>query len=182
MTTGRENYRYDASGLDGITLKNVTVHRCPDCGEYEVAIPAIEKLHAALAQAVASKPERLTPRDIRFLRTYLGYSSADFARRLGVSPSTVSRWEREDEPLRMKPTVERLVRVMALAGDAVKSYQLEEMGTEAPSSHPLRLEVTREGGWRPAVIGRRRSTGCIPVRRGTPASARRTRRALQDAS
>lgn len=151
MKTARENYRYDASGLDGITLQNVTVHRCPNCGEYEVAIPAIEKLHRALAEAVATKAERLTPKDIRFLRTFLGYSSADFARRLGVSPSTVSRWEREREPLRMKPTVERLVRVMALAGEAVKSYQLEEMGVEDASSRPFRLQVTREGDWRSAA-------------------------------
>jgi DNA-binding transcriptional regulator YiaG len=58
----------------------------------------MEQLHTTLAQAVATKKERLTPKEIRFLRTYLGYSSADFARKLGISLPTVSRWEREGKP------------------------------------------------------------------------------------
>jgi putative zinc finger/helix-turn-helix YgiT family protein len=150
MTAGRENYRYDISGLEGVTLENVLVYRCPNCGEDEVAISGIEQLHAALADHVARKPERLTPKEIRFLRKYLGYSSADFARKLGVPPSTVSRWERARAPLGMKPTVERLVRIMALEGKKVESYHLEEMATEEPSMRPIRFHETRKG-WRPAA-------------------------------
>ena len=34
----RENYRYNATGLPGVTLMNVKVSRCSVCGEHEVAI------------------------------------------------------------------------------------------------------------------------------------------------
>jgi len=145
MKGARENFRYDASGLDGVTLEAVMVHRCPNCGEYEVEIPRMEELHAALARGVAMKKERLTPKEIRFLRTYLGYSSADFARKLSVSLPTVSRWERQGAPLRMKAAIEKLLRVMALLSDAMESYPLEEMATEEPRNRPVRFHATRVG-------------------------------------
>jgi len=35
----RENYKYDASGLDNITLENIEVRHCPKCGERQALIP-----------------------------------------------------------------------------------------------------------------------------------------------
>jgi putative transcriptional regulator len=146
MTGRLENYLYEASGLPGVTLQNVMVYRCPKCGEHEVAIPNILGLHETLARAIVEKKERLSPQEIRFLRTHLGYSSADFARKVGVSIQTVSRWERKDEPLRMKPAVDRFVRLMVLAGDAIKEYPLEKMATEEPRGSAYRLR-TKGGMW-----------------------------------
>jgi putative zinc finger/helix-turn-helix YgiT family protein len=145
MTGKRENYRYDGSGLPGVILQDVMVYRCPHCGEHEVAIPNLEGLHNALAQMIVSKKERLGPEEIRFLRTHLGYSSAEFARKLGVALQTVSRWERYDKPLGMKPAVDRFIRLMVLAGDAVKGYPLEEMATAEPKRRTLRVYSTKTG-------------------------------------
>lgn len=142
MAGKRENYRYDASGLSRVTLANVMVYRCPQCGEHEVQIPNILGLHKAMALALVAKRERLAPEEIRFLRTFLGYSSADLARKLGVTPQTVSRWERTDAPLRMKPAVDRLLRLMVLAGDVVKGYPLEEVATEEPKESSFRATVS----------------------------------------
>jgi putative zinc finger/helix-turn-helix YgiT family protein len=145
MKDSNENYRYDESGLDCVTLENITVYRCPNCGESEPVIPNTMALHGALAKITATKKERLTPKEIRFLRTHLGYSSTDFARKMGVSVQTVSRWERENEPLGMKSVAEKLLRIMTLVGDAVKQYHLEEMATEEPAATALRLRATRVG-------------------------------------
>src|SRR5260370_836362 len=93
MTTSRENFRYDASGLGNVTLANVEVSRCPECGEYQVVIPAIEQLHAALAEALVRQRARLRSEEVRFLRKYLGLSGPDFARIMDAAPETVSRWE-----------------------------------------------------------------------------------------
>ncbi len=43
----------------------------------------------------------------------------------------------------MKPAIEKLLRGMALVGDAMPSYQLEEMATAEPATTPLRLHATR---------------------------------------
>lgn len=61
MKMARENYKYDASGLPGITLVGVEVVRCPNCGEYEVSIPSIEDLHRAIAHPLAYKRARSKP-------------------------------------------------------------------------------------------------------------------------
>ena len=110
MKTKRENYRYEAVGLSGITLQGVEVSRCGKCGEYEVAIPRIEDLHRAIAEAVISKKDRLTAAEIRFLRKHLGWTGAEFAAHFGAARETVSRWENGTSP--MGSTAERLLRMV----------------------------------------------------------------------
>ena len=112
METHCENYHYTASGLPHVTLQQVEVSRCPNCGETEVAIPHIEALHRAIATALVVKRARLAPEEIRFLRKYLGWSGVDFAAYMGVAPETVSRWEQGKTP--MGGQADRLLRVLVM--------------------------------------------------------------------
>lgn len=108
---------------DVAELKDVEVRRCPQCGEEEVVIPNIEAVHARIADMVAHEKKRLSPAKIRFLRTYLGHSSVDFAKLMGVDSSTVSRWESLKDPHSMSATEERILRLMVLGGkDHKKSF------------------------------------------------------------
>ena len=136
MKTKRENYRYDAVGLPGITLKDVAVSRCPKCGEYEVAIPRIEDLHRTIAHAVIEKRERLTPAEIRFLRKYLGWSGADFAAHVGATPETVSRWETGGTP--MGVTADRLLRLMVASRQPVADLFAPAAQGQGPDAHAAR--------------------------------------------
>jgi putative zinc finger/helix-turn-helix YgiT family protein len=148
MKAKRENFRYDAVGLPGVTLKDVEVNRCPRCGDYEVAIPNIEELHRAIAHAVIAKRERLTPAEIRFLRKYLGWSGADFAAHIGSTPETVSRWEHGRAA--MGVTADRLLRLMVASRQPAADYSLETLRIVAraqPKPIRLRVEVT-DGHWR----------------------------------
>jgi putative zinc finger/helix-turn-helix YgiT family protein len=148
MKTGRENFRYDACGLPGVTLIGVEVSRCPECGEYEVAIPHIEDLHKAIAQALIRKMSRLTPAEIRYLRKYLGWSGADFAKHMGTTPATVSRWETGTDPI--GPVADRLLRLMVVTKDPVSNYSLELLTTitKQPTTQPVRLGLEMdEEGW-----------------------------------
>ncbi len=112
MKSRKENYRYTESGLDNVILLGVEVRRCRSCGRSEVVLPRLEELHRTIARTVATGSSPLRPQEIRFLRKYLGYSGADFARVIGVSPETLSRWENgKAEPSRM---VDLLLRYMAL--------------------------------------------------------------------
>jgi putative zinc finger/helix-turn-helix YgiT family protein len=147
MKTKRENYKYDASGLPGITLAGIDVSRCPKCGEVEVTIPNIEGLHKALAGGLIRKKERLAPQEIRFLRKFLGLSGSDFAETMGVKSETVSRWELGRQS--MGPTADRLLRWLALTREPVSEYPLSMMrniATEEPRL--MRIEMrSGEGGW-----------------------------------
>lgn len=151
MRTKRENYRYDASGLPGVTLVGVAVSRCPACGEYEVAIPRVEELHRALAFAVIQKPTRLAGAEIRFLRKYLGWSGADFAKHMGTAPETISRWEGDKVPI--GPQADRLLRLFVVTREPAVGYPLERLAKLSDTvtrSKPIRMAL-RANAWRKAA-------------------------------
>jgi putative zinc finger/helix-turn-helix YgiT family protein len=148
MKTKRENVRYAACGLPHVTLRNVEVSRCPQCGEEEVAIPRIEALHKAIAQALIAKPSRLDAAEIRYLRKYLGWSGADFAGHMGTTRETVSRWE--NGTAQIGPQADRLLGLMIVQVAPVSEYSLEALKaiSTAKSAPALRLGLTVErDGW-----------------------------------
>ena len=147
MVTKRETlFHYTASGLSNVFLADVEVSKCAECDEFEVAIPRVEQLHKVLATSIAEQTSRLAPEEIRFLRKYLGLSGEDFARRMGVTASTVSRWERGHE--KMSDMAERLLRLMIATEVPVKNYSTElfDRIEEAPRSE-RRIIRSTERGW-----------------------------------
>jgi putative zinc finger/helix-turn-helix YgiT family protein len=89
----RTYYHYTECGLDCVTLENVIVYRCSACGAIVPEIPAIGELHRKLVLDIVNKPNLLSGQEIKFLRKMAGLSGKDLAVTLGVSASTVSRWE-----------------------------------------------------------------------------------------
>jgi putative zinc finger/helix-turn-helix YgiT family protein len=152
MHTRRENFLYDACGLPNVTLLGVEVNRCLQCGEYEVAIPQIEDLHKAIAQALIRQTSRLDAAEIRYLRKYLGWSGADFATHMGATRETVSRWESGATPI--GPASDRLLRLMVATRDPVSEYPLDVLATisKEPPKKAVRWGVKRdEEGWHAAA-------------------------------
>jgi len=125
MNARRETRKYTGCGLPNVTLKDVEVRRCIECGEEELAIPRVLDLHKAIAMRIIRKPGRLTGAEVRFLRKFLGWSGADFARRIGAAPETVSRWENGRE--RLGPTADRFLRLATVHGAPVLDYRLDEL-------------------------------------------------------
>lgn len=151
MKSKRENYRYEASGLPYVTLEGVEVSRCPACGETEVAIPAIEQLHRVIAGALIRKRGRLAPAEVRFLRKYLGWSGADFARHMGTTQETVSRWENGPTPI--GASADRLLRLLVATKAPMTDYQVDVLAEIAAGDRkprPIRLGLSRhrQAGWR----------------------------------
>ena len=147
----RENYRYTASGLPSVTLRGVEVRRCPACGETEVVIPAIEELHRVIAGALIRKRARLAPPEIRFLRKVLGWSGTDFAKHMGATPETVSRWEHGHAPI--GSAADRLLRLLVATEAPVDHYPVDVLAALAVDDRtvkpvPLGLSRDARGGWR----------------------------------
>lgn len=155
MVIKTENYRYDECGLPYVVLESVEVSRCPTCGAVEVAIPGVENVHRQIARAVANKDNRLTPDEVKFLRKYVGYSSADFAQVVGVDAATVSRWENGIRPV--GAIADRLVRMLAMNRTPVTDYPIENLKRIDPEkSEPVRVELVRgegeESDWQLATM------------------------------
>lgn len=148
MTTTREDYHYTDSGLSSVVLQDTEVRRCSGCDEEEVVISAIEAVHKAIARRLASKPGRLAPEEIRFLRKQLGFSGTDLAAHMGVAPETVSRWENAAQD--MGPVADRLLRLLAVTGEPVQDYAVEILRTVAMGdAAPMRLELPAGPNVRP---------------------------------
>jgi putative zinc finger/helix-turn-helix YgiT family protein len=146
LTMKRENYRYIASGLSNVTLLGVKVRRCAKCGDHEVVIPHIEELHRVLAAAVVREKSRLSKDGIRFLRKYLGYSGVDFAKVVGVSAETISRWENGKE--KMGSSAEKLVRMLVVHTQPTRHYPIESLAAITEGRKPKPLGVRPKGnGW-----------------------------------
>jgi putative zinc finger/helix-turn-helix YgiT family protein len=148
MDKKMENHRYEPVAGFVVTLAGMKVHRCPECGEEEVGIPNIEGLHRALADLVIRKRARLAPPEIRFLRKYLGLAGSDFAERIGVDSTTVSKWENGAQP--MGTTADRLLRLMVAHGKPVAEYPIEtlsDVAREEPKPSRIGVRHLNDGSW-----------------------------------
>ncbi len=106
-------YRYDIGIEEKIVLLGIPINRCPDCGEEEIGIPRLAELHQIVAETIASKSARLTPKEVRFLRKHLDMTNVRLAEIMGVAPETASRWQSEKGP-QMGVVAERLLRLLIL--------------------------------------------------------------------
>jgi putative zinc finger/helix-turn-helix YgiT family protein len=101
-------------GIPLLIINSVTEERCTECGEVSHSFPHPEKLNAAAAVCRATMPDKLTGREIRFLRKALAMSAKDVAESLSVTPETMSRWENDKAP--MTPQHEKLLRLLVGLG------------------------------------------------------------------
>lgn len=120
----RGAHRYVESGLSNVTLLDVEIRTCPACGEREVAIPRIEGLHRMIAQAIATEAKTLEPEHVKFLRKWLGFSTADFALVMGVRVETVLRWEKPSG-YPIPPTAASFLRLMVRNTEPLNKYPID---------------------------------------------------------
>jgi len=90
-------YHYTGCGLDNVYIYGMTQYKCLKCESINVSIPKIKQLHQVIGLSLCCQPERLTGKEIRFLRKDLRLKAMDFAKVLSIDPATLSRYENEHE-------------------------------------------------------------------------------------
>lgn len=101
-------YQYIESGLTNVYIDAITVYQCQSCHAKFPEIPAMDGLHDSIARFLMKKPFALTGLEFRFLRKQMRMKAKDLAVLLGVTPTTVSRWENGAE--RIGVANDRLIR------------------------------------------------------------------------
>jgi putative zinc finger/helix-turn-helix YgiT family protein len=114
----KRNYHFDEIGLP-VTLKNVELVKCDECGTVEPVIPNMNGLMHAVALAVITQERAMSGGEIRFLRKYLGLSTSQFMKLLHINQSTLSRWENGET---VGPQSDRLIRLLV----SYKSVELRK--------------------------------------------------------
>ncbi len=121
LTKMNQSYHYTECGLKNIWLDGVYLDK-----EGDPVIPHLTQLHEVIAKGVALQKNRLSGNEIRFLRTHIGLSGADFARKIvKVSPETVSRWEHDKQV--MDVSTELLLRMLVLKKIRFNDYEFDDL-------------------------------------------------------
>jgi DNA-binding transcriptional regulator YiaG len=150
-TDMNSGYRYVESGLDDVFIEGLPLI-VDDAGEDVIAIPNIHGLHAAIAEAIVTKPSSLTGKELRFLRTEMGLTQSDLAALIHREPLAISRWER-GEVTPMDANAEVVIRLHArealgLSMDAsVKA--IAESVVPGATNAPLRIDGSNPDDYRP---------------------------------
>jgi len=158
-TRREKHYRYAECGLPNVIVEGIEISECQRCGETYTGIPALEGLHRVIAAAVIHKKGRLAPEEIRFLRKSLGWSGVEFAKRMGSTAETVSRWEHGRAS--MGSAADRLLRLLVAKETPVAEYPVDVLAQLVAGdrpARPVRLHLVRgPRGWKsrpsPALVG-----------------------------
>lgn len=139
----RQAYKYIESGLSNVVLNGVTVHTCENCRTQYPELPAIQKLHNAIARAILTQETGLRGEEVRFLRKQMGIKATDFAEMLGVTKVAVSRWENSRRPL--PPVTDRLIRCVFLL------YLLQQHLPQQRTPGEIRAFLEQFWNWLPDI-------------------------------
>ncbi len=89
-----------------VTLSDLAVHRCEQCG----AVVLDDAANERISQALRRQAGLLTPEEIRARRQALGLTQKALAERLGIAEGTLSRWETGDQI--QQRSLDRFLRVL----------------------------------------------------------------------
>lgn len=112
MQLVRRDYQFKESGLNNVILKDIEVLVCKQCGCEVPRIPRLNDLMRTIAVAMVAKPSELAGPEVRFLRKFMDETIEQFARKLGVDRSHLSRIE--NKSLEISKQTDRLVRALVL--------------------------------------------------------------------
>lgn len=84
-------HHYTECGLPNVWIQ--CRQTIDDAGQKVYTISRIKQLHKAIAHEVVNSRGALTGREIKFLRSAMGLTPAEFGKLIHREESTVSRWE-----------------------------------------------------------------------------------------
>jgi len=138
----KAEYHYTACGLNYVYLLKIMVHECPKCFSQVPVIPKMQKLQEMIAKFVIGKEGKLIGEEVRFLRKHLRLMGKELAELLGVDPSTVTRWEKNES--KIGAANERLLRLICKVSGTDQDF-IESLMAVGNSPAPERkLEITEE--------------------------------------
>lgn len=89
----KEPYHYTQCGLDNVYLEGGFELTTVD-GEEFISISNIDGLWKVIGIEIATHEGSLSPNEIKFLRSHMGLTQQELAKKLGVDTQTYARWEK----------------------------------------------------------------------------------------
>lgn len=143
-------YRYVESGLDNVYIQGVKTV-VDDVGNEVHCIPNVGRLHKVIAHSIIAQASRINGKELRFLRTEMGFTQEEIAKLLKMSRATVNRWETGKE--RIDSNAEMFIRVLSAERlDIDLNMSIENMAREcgwATGPAEIRIDGTDPEAYRP---------------------------------
>ena len=143
--SARERYQYRECGLNNVWLHGGFRLEKEDGDEF-LYIEDQDELHRVIALSIVERGDRMTGRELWFLRQELGLSQAQLARLIRQDVQAVARWEKGRS--RLPGAADRLVRLLYLGHDRgtvdVQDLLQELAETDAA---PRDRVFEAHGGW-----------------------------------
>ena len=106
----KTTHHYTESGLPNVWIEcQKTVD---DAGETTYIIPAINRIHKAIAQGIVLSDGALTGAEIKFLRTEMGWTQTELGELVHRTRPTIARWESGDGAI--DGAADALLRILAI--------------------------------------------------------------------
>jgi putative zinc finger/helix-turn-helix YgiT family protein len=136
---------YDMTPFFGLDARLVRAKAlvCNRCGSATLEGAVVEAAERSLASLILRRTGPLSPKEVRFLRDFMGLSQADLGERLGVHRVSVSRWEADSAPVGALESFALRTMVAWHLGDAELARVIAHSPRLAPTSplEPYRLET-----------------------------------------
>jgi DNA-binding transcriptional regulator YiaG len=108
MERAMNESRYTDCGSHNVFIAGVMF----PAGEHVIRIPNVNALHRAIALGIVTRKAMMDGREMRFLRTEMGMTQAEFVAMIYREPLTISRWERSETEI--DANAETLIRLHAI--------------------------------------------------------------------
>lgn len=144
-------YHYTESGLTNVWLENGFIVRETPYGK-STAIEDAHGLNKVLAMNLVQKPGRITGKELRFLRVFLGLSQESLGKRcLGVTEQSVSLWERTGKVPQQTDLVTRMLVLEQLNGNGRMTDLIDRINTVDRLIHQKIVATERKDKWTSVV-------------------------------
>ena len=143
-----DKYHYTECGLDNVFINGLEPMTDAD-GDEVVQIPAINLLHAKIAEGIISHHGSMNGKELRFLRTEMGLTQAQLASLVHCDKQTVGRWERQETPVDgSAETVIRMLAAEKLLENFVRSVEdLAKSSIETAENQMININAKDDGSY-----------------------------------
>ncbi|MDX2104125.1 MAG: transcriptional regulator [Alphaproteobacteria bacterium] len=135
-------YHYTQCGLPNVWLDGLTTTTTDD-GEELTMIPAVKRLHKALAEAIIARPGSLSGAELRFLRTEMRKTQADLAPLVSKDVQTIGRWERGETAI--DRNADAVIRLLVAEALALTMPRVEDVARNAAATEDRVVAYTVDG-------------------------------------
>ncbi|MDD9815726.1 MAG: transcriptional regulator [Gammaproteobacteria bacterium] len=138
------NHHYTECGLPNVWIKCRCVK--DNAGKDTIIIPNIGLLHKAIARDIILSDGALSGAEIKFLRSMMGLTPAEFGKLIHREAATVSRWEHGGAA--PDGAMDTLIRMLATAKLKLKADPAEISGKYAPAAArkaAIRIKIKMTG-------------------------------------